>query len=278
MAERRPSKKAKTRSARRIAVILGASGSSQLLLDRLLPLLGNGRNIEMQAVFLEEAAVQHAAELPFVQELCRVTFSVREFNSDRFEKALVLRMRTAQRALDLLARRTGVRHSFRNVRGSAVNLLREAAESSDMAVFEPVRRYGVPLGGSSPRTLARQHIVVVVSDPDSTPAVLRAAAHLASGRTHSISIVLFPAVAEAIPELRDQVATFLQGRVGQLRFIAPGNIDGLLAAVRELRAGMLILPAHPCLVEVAALGRILDHLRCPVCLVRKWRETSVKPG
>ena len=106
---------------RRIAVILGSGGSGRSLLDLVLPLLSRGREVEMHGVFLEEAEVRHAAELPFVKELCRVTFSVREFNSDHFERALALRMRTARRALAVLARRTGVMHSFRNVRGPAIS-------------------------------------------------------------------------------------------------------------------------------------------------------------
>ena len=100
---------------RRVAVILEAGGSSRNLLDVVLPLLGRDKAVEMQGVFLEEAELRHAADLPFVKELCRVTFSVREFNSDQFERALALRMRTAQRALSVLAKRAGVTHSFRNV-------------------------------------------------------------------------------------------------------------------------------------------------------------------
>ncbi|MCJ7815332.1 MAG: hypothetical protein MUP31_04685, partial [Xanthomonadales bacterium] len=73
---------------RRVSVILGPGGSSRNLLDAVLPLLGRDKTIEMQGVFLEEAELKHAAELPFVKELCRVTFSVREFNSDQFERVL----------------------------------------------------------------------------------------------------------------------------------------------------------------------------------------------
>ena len=80
------------KAPRRVAVILGTGGSGRKLLDLVLPLLLRDREIEMHGVFLEEAEVQHAAELPFVKELCRVTFSVREFTSDQFERSLALRM------------------------------------------------------------------------------------------------------------------------------------------------------------------------------------------
>ena len=131
--------RANAEATRRVAVILGPAGGTEGFLELLLPLLARQPHVEMQGVFLEEAEVQNAAELPFVKELCRVTFSVREFNSDQFERALSLRMRTARRALAVLARRTGVTHSFRNVRGPAISLLLEAVAGSDITVFEPAR-------------------------------------------------------------------------------------------------------------------------------------------
>ena len=38
-----------------------------------------------------------------------------------------------------LAQRMGVTHTFHNVRGSAVSLLRETVHSADITVFEPLR-------------------------------------------------------------------------------------------------------------------------------------------
>ena len=144
------------KTARRIAVIVGSGGTSRRLLDLLPMLLGRDRAVEMQGIFLEEAESLNAAELPFVQELCRVTFSLREFNRDQFERALALRMRSAQRALSVLARRAGVVHSFRNVRGSATQLLLEAAASADIMVFEPSRRmsHSMPENTRIPRSFA----------------------------------------------------------------------------------------------------------------------------
>lgn len=272
MAAKRAVDRRAVRSAHRIAVILGTGGSSQRLLNQLLPLLGQDRDIEMQGVFLEEADVQFAAELPFVQELCRVTFSVREFTSDQFERALVLRMRTARRALDVLARRTGVQHSFRNVRGSAIRLLRETASASDMTVFEPASLYRAAL---SQRSLSRQLIVVVLSDAGSSLSVLRAAKHLAGGMSHRIATLLFPARGEEIKVLRQQAATFFSGaRPGLTRLVDGGGAGDLVRAVRSMGASMLVLPANPELTDTAALRQFREQLHCPICLVRRWHEKS----
>ena len=254
-------------ASHRIAVILGAGGSNRRLLNQLLPLLGQGRNIEMQGVFIEEADVQYAAELPFVQELCRVTFSVREFTSDQFERALVLRMHTARRAIDVLARRTGVRHSFRSVRGSVIGLLRETASSSDMTVFEPARLYASQAVRPS---AARQQIVVVVSDSDSSLAVMRAASHLASGANHRIATLIFPAPGEDTDALREQAARIQGSRPSLSRLVEGGDIGALVRAVRNMGASILVLPASAALLDTQALRQLRDQLRCPICMVRRW--------
>ena len=88
-----------TEALRRVAVILGPEGGTEGFLELLLPLLARQPHIEMQGVFIEEADARFAAELPFVQELCRVTFSVRELTCDEFEKTLALRLRSARRAV-----------------------------------------------------------------------------------------------------------------------------------------------------------------------------------
>jgi len=67
---------------RRVAVILGTSGSGQQLLNFLQPLLGKDTEIDLQGVFIEDDALQRAAALPF-KELCRLTLSVREIHSDQ---------------------------------------------------------------------------------------------------------------------------------------------------------------------------------------------------
>jgi hypothetical protein len=256
---------------RRIAVILGTGGSGRNLLNLVMPLLARDREIEMQGVFLEEAEVQHAAELPFVKELCRVTFSVREFTSDQFERSLVLRMRTAERALSVLARRTGVAHSFRNVRGPVVRLLRETARASDITVFEPTRRLGAtapsPIGGQR----ARQPIVVAVSDLESGRRALLAAGHLAAGQPNRICILATGEAAEkasALSSLCQQELAALPARVQLVP--SEAGIGAMIDAAHAAGAGLFVIAATDELLEPATLQSLRDRLRCPICLVRQW--------
>jgi hypothetical protein len=254
-------------------VILGTGQSGRNLLDLVLPLLTRDREIEMHGVFLEEAEVQHAAELPFVQELCRVTFSVREFTSDHFERALTLRMRTAQRALAVLARRTGVSHSFRNIRGPAVRLLRETARLSDITVFEPARMMAPPatrpLGGRCPPP----RIAVAMADLDAGRMALLAAVHLAEGDAGRISILAAPELVRERPALDRLLRELLPAQPPRMRMLPPGGgALGLVDAARAEGAGLFVAVATDELLEPPNLQLLREKLRCPICLVRQWDE------
>jgi hypothetical protein len=264
---------------RRIAVILGAGQSGRKLLDLVLPLLTRDREVEMHGVFLEEAEVQHAAELPFVQELCRVTFSVREFTSDHFERALTLRMRTAQRALAVLARRTGVTHSFRNIRGPAVRLLRETARVSDITVFEPVRMMAPPATGSLSGRRPPPRIAVAMADLDAGRMALLAAVHLAEGDASRISILATADLAQDLPALERLLREFLPRQPLRVRMVPPGGgVHSLVDAARAEGAGLFVGVATEELLEPPNLQLLREKLRCPICLVRQWDEPGNRSG
>jgi len=265
------------KAPRRIAVILGSGSSSRNLLNLVLPLLGRGGAIEMQGVFLEEAELQHAAELPFVQELCRVTFSVREFNRDQFDRALALRMRTARRALSVLARHAGVSHSFRNVRGSAINLLVETASASDITLFEPARMMTTVASPARTRE-PLQRIVVAIGDLETGSRALLAASHLAGGQMQRVSVLLMPAAAADKAVLDRLSSGFLPQRPGRVRPIPGVGIQSLVDATRAEGAAMLVIGATEEFIEPEVLQVLRDRLRCPVCLVREWDEVQPGPG
>lgn len=252
---------------RRIAVILGPGGVSRELMNQLQPLLATDRDIEMQGVFLEEADVQRAAELPFVQELCRVTFAVREFDNDKFERALALRVRTARKALAVLAEHAGVSHSFRKVRGSAVRMLSEAVSESDITVFEPAR-LRVAAAIAPPDSLRRRRIAALISDTESASEVLRVAVSLAEEDTRKISVLLAPGKNVETDDLLDFSRNFLPGRPASVRLIKLADYERLALTLRELLATILIAPAVDEMINEERLGFFREQVRCPVCLVR----------
>jgi len=259
---------------RRVAVILGPGGASRNLVDVVLPLLGRDKSVEMQGVFLEEAELKHAAELPFVKELCRVTFSVREFDSVQFDRVLALRMRTAERALAVLARRAGVAHTFRNVRGSAVSLLLETANQSDVMVFEPVRNMAAAMSSRPYRPESRPRIVVAISDPESGSGALTAALHLAGGELRRVSVLLMPSAASDASAIDRLLKTCLPAPPSRIRTLPSSDIDSLIASARAEGATMLVLAASEAFMLPETLHLLRQRLQCPVCLVRYWSENS----
>ena len=257
---------------RRVAVILGPGGSSRNLLDVIAPLLGKDRALEMQGVFIEEAELRHAAALPFVKELCRVTFSVREFNSDQFERVLALRMRTAQRALELLARRAGIAHTFRNVRGSADLQLKETVGQSDITIFEPAGTLAVSIRSGPSDRLKVRRIVVYIRDKETAGAALVAALQLAAGDPRRISVVLDPAVRSDQPGLDQKLRSVFPAPPGRIRMLADSEVSTLTNSVRAENPGMLVLSANGESTSPDFLADLRKSLRCPICLVRFWEE------
>ena len=255
---------------RRIAVILEPWGSNRSLLDVVLPLLGRDKALEMQGVFLEEAQLRHAADLPFVKELCRVTFSVREFNTDQFERALALRMRTAQRALSVLAKRAGIAHTFHNVRGPAVSLLIETAKQSDITIFEPARTISATIASTPRRQPPTQYIVAVLGDLESGRRTLLAASHLASGDPRRVSVVLSSAAAKNPAAAERLIRACLSGPPARVRTLAGTDAHSLIESAVAEGAAMLVLDATGEWMEPDTLRRLRHRLRCPICLVRDW--------
>lgn len=255
---------------RRVAVILGPGGSSRNLLEVVAPLLGKDRALEMQGVFIEEADLRHAAALPFVKELCRVTFSVREFNSDQFERVLALRMRTAQRALELLARRAGIAHSFRNIRGSADRLLRETVGQSDITIFEPSGTLAVSIPAEPAAHLKSRRIAVYVRNEQTADAALVAALQLAGGDPGRITLLLDPGINQAQSRLEKKIHSIFHSRPGRVRALAESGTDTLTRSVRAESPGMLVLSADSESTSPEFLADLRKKLRCPICLVRFW--------
>lgn len=258
---------------RRVSVILGPGGSGRNLLDAVLPLLGSDKTVEMQGVFLEEAELKHAAELPFVKELCRVTFNVREFSSDQFDRVLALRIRTARRALSVLAKRAGVTHSFRNVRGSAVSLLLETANQSAVTVFEPVRTMAAAMTSRPYKARSVPRIVVAISDLESGRGALVAASRLADGGISRLSVLLSPAAADDVSAL-EQFFTVLSIHPAHVRTMHRFTLETLVETVRLEGASILVLAANSEFMNPESLRILRQRVNCPICLVRNWGDSD----
>jgi nucleotide-binding universal stress UspA family protein len=256
---------------RRVAVVLGTSGSGQQLLNFLQPLLGINTEINLQGVFIEDDELQRAAALPFSKELCRLTLSVREIQSARFERTIALQTRTAHRAIAALAQRMGVSHSFRKVRGSTISLLRETAHSADITVFEPLRIFAAsPIAPPVHTSRPQQRIVVAVENPATAAETLIAAALLAEGEMHRVSVLLTTATATGLAALDHLISDLLPANPARILLLPNSGIQNLITTARAERADMLVLGASEELLKPESLRLFIEQLRCPICLVRQW--------
>jgi len=231
---------------RRIAVVLGTSGSGQPLLDVLRPLLGKDTEINLQGVFVVDDELQKAAALPFAKELCRLTLSVHEIHSARFERSIALRTRTARRAIAGLALHTGIPHTFRKVRGSTISLLRETVHSADITVFEPLRIFTAPpVAPPEPAYRSQQRIVIAAAPTE-------------------------------LDALNRMISDLLPADPARI-LLSPGSgVQYLAAAARAERADMLVLGASEELLRPESLRSLLEQLHCPICLVRRWDGSADK--
>ena len=260
---------------RRIAVVLGTSGSGQPLLDVLQPLLGKDMEVNLQGVFIEDDELQRVAALPFVKELCRLTLSVREIHSAQFERTIALRTRTARRAIAGLALRMGVSHTFHKVRGPTVSLLRETVHSADITVFEPLRIFAAPPIAPPVHTRrSQQRIVVAVDDLAMGADALIAATLLAKGEMHRVSVLLTAAAPTELDKLNRMISDLLPADPARILLLPGPGIQYLTAAARAERADMLVLGASEDLLKPESLRSLLEQLRCPICLVRRWDDKA----
>ena len=256
-------------ATQQIAVVLGALSSGQPVLDMMRQLLATGAGVELHGVFIEDEELQQAAALPLVNELCRLTLSVREINGARFDRVIALRRRTARKMFEGLAQRRGVSHTFRTAHGSIVSLLQETIHTSNVTIFEPIRQLSSSAIGQPMRSrLTARRIVVVVDDFDTGKEALHTVALLTKGRPDRFSILLRAQNMAELHAMEQLVRESLPNRPFRLLLLPDREIDSLIASVQSERGDMLVIGATETSLKPELLGSLLNRLECPVCLVR----------
>jgi len=256
-------------ATQQIAVVLGAISSGQPVLDMLGQLLGKDASIELHGVFIEDEELQKAAALPLVNELCRLTLSVREINVPRFDRAIALRRRTARKVFEGLARRKGVAHTFRTAHGSTLSLLQETIRTSGVTIFEPIRQLSAPAVRQPIRSrFTSRRIVVVVDDLDTGGEALKTVALLTKGRPDRFSILWRSKKPAELDAMEQLVHQWLPNRPARLLVLPDQGVQNLIASLQAERADMLVIGASETSLKPELLGSLLNRLECPICLVR----------
>jgi len=235
-----------------------------------MPLLEYEAVVDLQGVFVEEAELQKAAELPFVKELSRLTSSVREFHTSDAKRQVELRVHEARQTIAVFAGRAGVTHSFRNVQGSVIGLLKETASVSDITIFEPIRPSAMTSWpGRLPITRARHRIAVIVEDLSTGRDTMIAASILAQRQARRISVFL---TGQALS--RPEITRRMMDRILPVGGLSIQNLpdtmpQSIVKAIRNESAGALVIAATDTVLQGDSLRYLREELRCPVFLVRQ---------
>jgi nucleotide-binding universal stress UspA family protein len=273
----------------RLLVALDSSEESVAALETALG-LARRLGAEVSGVFVEDAAFSSLGTLDEAVVLDPRTGAARSPDPSaigREFRALAARVR---RSLEDRASRARVRAEFRVVRGAVGAALLAAGEEADVVFLGCA---GLPaairprLGRTARAVLDRSRAMVLVAPArpsavvpvvaihlggDCSRDAVRAAAAVSGGARLLVLAGEFrdggtgPSRGEAARDLREC------GTAGEVREVQEAGSRGLAAAVRSVRAGLLVVPAD----AGTRLGRLLPEViesllslaGCPVLVVR----------
>lgn len=116
---------------RRILVALDASTQSLAALEAAVIVAG-GLGAEIEGLFVEDINLMRLAMLPVARRILYPSAAEEPLNRSLMEHELKALARRAQRSLALMAGRSGIRWSFRVVRGKVAVEIMAAASGSDL--------------------------------------------------------------------------------------------------------------------------------------------------
>jgi len=252
---------------RRILVALDASTQSLAALKTAV-ILAAGLGADLEGLFVEDINLMRVAMLPVARRILYPTGTEEPLDSIHMERELKLLARQAQKSLAALAERSGIRWSFRVVRGKVTVEILAAASGSDLLTvgrsgWSLARR--MQLGSTAqnaainaPKALLLVKRPLAVDRPvmvlfDGSPLaeqVLKAATRLASAFQNRLTVFLVTDSLQNAKKLERQAARLMKSRTIQAKFRPLFSTDTLyLADAVEAEAGGLLV-----------LGRQYEHL------------------
>lgn len=268
---------------RRILVALDASPHSLAALETAVRLAA-GANAEVRGLFVEDAALVRAAEIPLARELSYFSAESAPVSREGVELKLRAQSRQIQATLARAAERARIASSFRCVRGHVSVEISSAAGNVDLLVLG---RAGWSVGrharigstaleiaaGSVPVLLLPErgipekvHLVVYFDASKSAERALRAARELAEAGLDGIAILVPSGL--AIPALLIEPFS-VNGVPIEIRtcLFDPSNEASLLRVLKAERDGVLVVGSRDLLRNLPPLQAILCDLEMPVLLL-----------
>lgn len=269
----------------RILVALDASTHSVAALRAAAELAGS-LQAELHGLFVEDANLLRAAELPMARELRFPFASHARMNPATMRHQLQAQAYQARRALSSLCQQQHLKWTFQVVQGKVSSAVLEAAGRADLLCVGRASRpvLGKPRLGSTARAaaMASERSVLLVSHGmrlqapvtlpfDGSPEADRAlplACRLARLVGGSLSAILLTDRSRPSHELQDSIIERLECQSLAIRYRERANLD-IAALIEDLQTegcGLLILSRA--LIRRDDITQLLDQLRCPTILVR----------
>ncbi|MCC6165822.1 MAG: universal stress protein [Caldilineaceae bacterium] len=246
----------------RIVVALDASPQSVAALKAAAELAAL-MQAELEGLFIEDINLLYLCGLPFGHEIGSYTAKLRRLDNAGMERQLRVLAATIQQVMERVAAQTPVRWSFQVRRGPVVQELLAAAQSAalmSMGRAGRVRRRGI---GSTAQSLVSQTqrpllilgegsgleypLTVVYTGTAAAQRALELALRLVRHEPSRLRVVVWDGGDTTLDTAQvEQTAQRLIGgepeRAAQVTFVRAGRTADLLAALRALDGGTLVLP------------------------------------
>ncbi len=272
---------------RRILVALDASPHSRAALDMAVRLAAD-LEAELEGLFVKDANLLRAAQLPFAEEVRTHSVSPKRLDDRRVERQLRHQAERAEAALQDLTEQAEVPYNFRVVEGQVTRELLRAADEADLLAMgkTSTRSSRRRLGTTSQSLLSecstpvlvlrrptrrREPLLTYYDGSDAAQSALRVAARLAMrGATHPLKVFLPAADADETERLRAEVREEYGNRVAQLqvRPLTAVERDRLATLARREGRGLCVMPGGCSPLSDTSLQEFLYELDRPLLVVR----------
>lgn len=270
-----------TFAIRRILVALDASPHSLAALETAVD-LATKMHAELCGLFVEDVELLRIAESPWAREVAYPTATAGPLNRTIMERELRAQSEQIRSTLATAAHRAQVRWSFQSVRGQVTSALLAAATENDIVA---VGRLGWSFGrglriGSTALELATSRIPLLLISQRAVLGNRRLLVYY-DGSAASKTALLFAVKLDGAKGITvlvnaadyedklQEIRNLLRGRDIEVRCRRIDMVEksNLLRAMKEERAGMLVLASRQLLEDSEAFEALLREVEAPLLLL-----------
>ena len=272
---------------RRILVALDASTQSLAALEAAVTLAAE-LGADLEGLFVEDINLMRVATLPVARRILYPSGMEEPLSSSRMEHEFKVLARRAQRSLAIMAERSGIRWSFRVVRGKVTVEILAAASESDLLT---VGRSGwslarkMQLGSTAqnaainaPKALllvkqplaAGRPVMTFFDGSRLAEPALKAATQFAKAFRSSLTVFLVTDSPQNLRTLERQAALLIKSKEIQTKFHALRATGAmhLADAVESEKGGLLVLNRQYERLTENEIQHLIRLVSNPVLLVR----------